>query len=167
MCIRDRGNSALDDAVDQQMRMATAGLAASDAVITMGRALRGAQLRDDEVGALRGLADGFIQEAERLRDRRPRARTEAGGYVRSAHALAGATLIADPTHIHSLEEHDSLDKDSAIQLFELLGETLNAVAEGDEFDQDRAQTVKTILRDLSSAIQARLTTSGESSSFPD
>jgi len=156
------GNSALDDAVDQQMRMATAGLAASDAVITMGRALRGAQLRDDEVGALRGLADGFIQEAERLRDRRPRARTEAGGYVRSAHALAGATLIADPTHIHSLEEHDSLHNDSAKQLLELLGETLNAAAEG-----DRAQTVKTILRDLSSAIQARLTTSGESSSFPD
>ena len=136
-------------------------------MIALGRALRGAQLRTDEVNTLQGLADGFIQEAERLRDRRPRTRTEDGGYVRSAHALAGATLLADPTRIHSLEDGDRLDKARAIQFFKLLGDTLNAVAQGDEFDQDSAQTVKSILRDLSSTIEANLTTSGESSSFPD
>ena len=161
------GNNALDDAVDRQMRMATAGLAASDAVIALGRALRGAKLRGDEVSTLRGLADGFIQEAERLRDRRPRARTPDGGYVRSAHALAGATLLADPASIQSLEEGSPLDKDSAIKLFRYLGETLNAVADGDEFDETSAQTVRKFLRELSGTIEAQLTTSGESSAFPD
>lgn len=166
------GNNAVDDTLDRQVRWATAGLAASDAVIALSRVLHGAELRSNETTALRGLAEGFIQEAERLRDTKPRSRApEAAGYARSARALAGASLRVKPTRRITPAEagtgEEVIDKQYAISYFQFLGDTLKSVATGQDFDAAAVEEVRQILRNLSGRIETTLTTSGETAAFPD
>ncbi|WP_336513303.1 hypothetical protein [Mycobacteroides franklinii] len=159
------GSSTVDDTLDNQMRAASAGLVASDAVIALGRALRGSDLQPRETAVLTGLAKGFGQEADLLTGSRPRPRTADGGYMRSAHALAGATILDGP-HLRSLEDIKDLDqKTQVIEIFRSLSQVLDKVASGNRSDADHISWARDVLRDLSDTMNARLTSSGESAEF--
>lgn len=161
------GNNTVDDALDRQVRLSTAGLAASNAALALGRVLRGAQLRPDEIATLEGLAEGFSHEADRLDGTRPKTRRSDARYARSAHALAGASLYVKPNRQVAFLDQGVATRKSAIALFEFLGDTLRSVAKGSDYDPDEAMVVRQILRELSNEIETKLTTSGESPTFSD
>ncbi|WP_457221107.1 hypothetical protein [Mycobacteroides abscessus] len=159
------GSSTVDDTLDNQMRTASAGLVASDAVIALGRALRGSDLLPRETAVLSGLAKGFGQEADLLTGARPRPRIADGGYMRSAHALAGATILDGP-RLRSLEDIKDVDQKAQVtEIFRSLSQILEKVAAGNRSDAERILWARDILRDLSDSMNARLTSSGESAEF--